>query len=347
MFLLNVYKLATTSAASSPKMDLYPRELLVSHCISANGQNAAVFEHADPVRRCFDEQFAELPGRLTRRREVGPFTLSEMVCPSEVVLCKHAHRHAYVTFVIEGSFHEEYSTGEAITYRAGALRLMPAAEMHESGIQAGTRCLHIGSDPARLDHLHQRPAMPSKPVEVNSLAATWLAHRLYAEFSREDAASAMALEGLILETLAEIARSEMQENRDGAPQWLRRATEIVETRFLQRLCLNEIASEVGVHYVHLSRQFHKYNRCTVGELIRRRRVQHACQLLAYSRTPLAEIALTCGFSDQSHLSFLFKRYMGLSPSKFRSLASVNTAGTEQGASEITATRQVHGRSLPD
>ena len=48
--------------------------------------------------------------------------------------------------------------------------------------------------------------------------------------------------------------------------------------------------------------------------------------LAHSNTPLAEIALTCGFSDQSHFSFLFKRYMGMSPSKFRSLAGTNSVG---------------------
>jgi AraC-like DNA-binding protein len=177
-----------------------------------------------------------------------------------------------------------------------------------------------------LAQLRQRPAIPLKPVEINSLATTWLAHRLYAEFSRHDAASAIAIEGLILGIVAEIARSETQPKGVLAPQWLRRATEIVETRFLERLSLAEIAAEVGVHYVHLSRQFHKYNRCTIGELIRKRRVQYACQLLAYSSTPLAEIALICGFSDQSHLSFLFKRYMGLSPSKFRNLAGLNYAG---------------------
>ena len=51
----------------------------------------------------------------------------------------------------------------------------------------------------------------------------------------------------------------------------------------------------------------------------------ARSVVAWQRrlTPLAEIALVCGFSDQSHLSFLFKRYMGLSPSKYRSLAGVN------------------------
>src|SRR4029077_9438463 len=120
------------------------------------------------------------------------------------------------------------------------------------------------------------------------------------------------------------ARSQVKSGSMLVPRWLQQATDIVEARFLERLSLTSIATEVGVHYVHLSRQFHKFNRCTIGELIRRRRVQHASHLLAHSRTPLAEIALICGFSDQSHLSFLFKRYMGLSPSKFRALAGLDS-----------------------
>jgi AraC-like DNA-binding protein len=55
----------------------------------------------------------------------------------------------------------------------------------------------------------------------------------------------------------------------------------------------------------------------VGELIRRRRVEHACDLLAHSDLSLAEIALACGFSDQSHFSMMFKRHTGITPSKFR------------------------------
>lgn len=289
-------------------------------CVSSSSsQNFGARDRSPSPPGCQGQAFTDVSGQLLRRRTVGPFTLSEIVYPNELLLAKHAHRHAYVTFVIEGALHETYSGG-AITCRSGGVRFLPAAEVHENRIAAGSRCLHIASDPALIEQLRQRPVIPGKPAEINGLATTWLVHRLYAEFSRADAASGIAIEGLILEVLAEIARSETHQNSASAPPWLKRATEIVETRFLQRLSLSEIASEVGVHYVHLSRQFHKYNRCTVGELIRRRRVQHACQLLAYSRTPLAEIALICGFSDQSHLSFLFKRYMGLSPSKFRSLA---------------------------
>lgn len=292
---------------------------------SLSSRKSPVVEPSDSAQDAMGRQFTDVSGQLIRRRVIGPFTLSEIVYPAELSLPKHAHRQAYVTFVIEGALHEIYSGG-AITCRTGAVRFLPAAEVHENRIEAGARCLHISSDPVVLAQLRQRPVIRQKPVEINGLATTWLAHRLYAEFSRQDAASAIAIEGLILEILAEIARSETQQKGPLAPQWLKRATEIVETRFLERLSLAEIASEVGVHYVHLSRQFHKYNRCTIGDLLRKRRVQYACQLLAYSSTPLAEIALICGFSDQSHLSFLFKRYMGMSPSKFRNLAGLNYAG---------------------
>lgn len=265
-------------------------------------------------------------GESLRERTIGLFTLSEQLYPSALALPPHAHRQTYITFVIEGAFEERYSNS-SLTCRSGAVRFLPAGEVHENRIESRLRCLHISTDPASLDGLDRHSIVPRNPAQINGLTSTWLANRLYAEFSREDRASAVAIEGLFLEILAEFARSQVKSGSMLVPRWLQQATDIVESRFLERLSLATIAAEVGVHYVHLSRQFHKYNRCTIGELIRRRRVQYASHLLAHSQTPLAEIALACGFSDQSHLSFLFKRYMGVSPSKFRALAgSVAVAG---------------------
>ncbi len=261
----------------------------------------------------------DMAGEVLKSRSIGPYILSEHLYRHAAMLPKYAHRHAVVTFVIEGTIREHCGV-RSIVFRPGALRFVPAGEVHEYEIESRVRCLHIWIDPAVLDGLDRRSVVPRRPAEINGLGATWLANRLYAEFSREDTASGIAVEGLVLEILAEIARSEVKPDPVLIPRWLKHATEIVESRFLERLSLAEIASQVGVHYVHLSRQFHKYNRCTVGELIRKRRIQYASHLLAHSQTPLAEIALICGFSDQSHLSFLFKRYMGLSPSKFRGLA---------------------------
>ena len=267
--------------------------------------------------------YQDAAGQIVRLRAIGSFTLSEHFYPAGMVLPKHAHEQVYFTFVLEGSFREKSGHGTLIC-RTGAIRFLPAGEIHEDVIETRLRCLHIKVEAAVLEELDRQSVVPRRPAESSGLTATWLAHRLYAEFLREDSASSIAVEGLILEILAELARAETTPQPALVPNWLKHATDIVESRFLERLSLAEIASEVGVHYVHLSRQFHKYNRCTIGDLIRRRRVQHASHLLAHSRTPLAEIALICGFSDQSHLSFLFKRYMGLSPSKFRHLAETES-----------------------
>jgi len=282
----------------------------VTPCASPQGGRNS---DSQPRRDC------ALAGQILRLRTLGPFTISETSYPAGLVLADHSHRESHITFVIEGSFRERYGN-ESLVCRAGAIRFLPHSVVHETEIESALRCLHVISDANVLEQLAPESVVPRKPTQVQGFSPTWLANRLYSEFSRGDAASAMAIQGLVLELLAEMTRSETTEDSLPRPNWLRQATEMVEARFLERLTLADIASAVGVHHVHLSRQFHKYNRCTVGELIRKRRVQHASHLLAHTDTPLAEIALVCGFSDQSHLSFLFKRYMGMSPSKFRLLA---------------------------
>jgi AraC family transcriptional regulator len=291
----------------------------VSSCaISPSSRNSKTIDH--PAALATQPGYCgDAASEVVRLRTIGPFTLSENVYAGPQVIPNHSHRETYITFVIEGTFRERSGSGTMVC-RPGGVRFLPGGELHSDEIETPMRCLHISSAPEVLDQLARQTVVPKRPAQINGLTATWLANRLYTEFSREDSASAMAIEGLVLAILAEIARGEAKPNMVLVPAWLRQATEIVESRFLERLSLSDIASEVGVHYVHLSRQFHKYNRCTIGELIRRRRVQYASHLLAHSQTPLAEIALICGFSDQSHLSFLFKRYMSMSPSKFRSLA---------------------------
>ena len=283
---------------------------------------------------------AEMAGECIRSRAIGSFTLCENFFDAPVVLPEHTHRDALITFVIEGGFREKYSNGSLVC-RPGGVRFLPAGVPHSDEIEKELRCLHVVSPAEVLDQLARQAVVPKRPAQISGVSTTWLANRLYAEFSREDTASSIAIEGLVLAILAEIARAENKQNTPTIPTWLRQATDIVESRFLERLSLAAIASEVGVHYVHLSRQFHKYNHCTIGELIRRRRVQYASHLLAHSQTPLAEIALICGFSDQSHLSFLFKRYMGVSPSKFRTVAGKDPApvverGTPAGLQSIAA-----------
>jgi len=258
----------------------------------------------------------DVSGELLRRREIPGFTITEDRYHGGFTLPKHHHRKAFLTFVLEGSYVETYC-GVSSVCGPGTLRFHPAGEEHENDFQSGLRCLHVEIDDVILQRLREQSLVLERPAEITGIASTWLANRLYIEFCRRDSVSPMAMEGVILEILVEGARTAENVPETRSPRWLKRAREIVETRFLEPLSLADIATAVGVHHVHLSREFRKHNRCTVGEMIRRRRVEHACHLLAHSELTLAEIALTCGFSDQSHFSLMFKRHMGLTPSRFR------------------------------
>jgi AraC family transcriptional regulator len=273
---------------------------------------AAQASRGAPVSR----QSRDVSGELLRKQELSGFTITEDRYHGGFTLPKHHHRKAFLTFVLEGSYVETYA-GVSSVCGPGTLRFHPAGEVHENDFRSGLRCLHVEIEEEVLDRLREQALVLQRPAEITGVASTWLANRLYIEFCRRDSVSPMAMEGVILEILVEGARSTESIPEARSPRWLKRAREIVETRFLEPLSLADIATSVGVHHVHLSREFRKHNQCTVGELIRRRRVEHACHLLAHTEMTLAEIALVCGFSDQSHFSLMFKRQMGLTPSKFR------------------------------
>jgi AraC family transcriptional regulator len=49
----------------------------------------------------------------------------------------------------------------------------------------------------------------------------------------------------------------------------------------------------------------------------RRRIEHAKRQLARRDIPLKVVAADCGFSDQSHMTRLFRRLLGTTPAEYR------------------------------
>ena len=69
--------------------------------------------------------------------------------------------------------------------------------------------------------------------------------------------------------------------------------------------------------MHLARVFRLHLGCTPGDYLRRRRLARAAVLLRETARPLSDVALACGFADQSHLAHAFRRHAGVSPGAFR------------------------------
>ena len=272
-----------------------------------------------------EKQLAPCPimdtsGDMVRRRDLSAFSLTEAVYPKGLTLPKHCHSHAYLNFVLSGNFVERYADRECVCAE-GALRFLPPSELHENDYAAGARCLLVKIEPAALYRLGEHSPVLSSPGEVAGLASSWLANRLYREFAAEDDVAPLAMEGVLLEILAESARAIGEGSAAHAPAWLRRVREALEDTYLQAPSLADLAAIAGVHPVHLSREFRKHYQSTIGEFIRKRRIEHACRMLSSSETPLSEIALACGFSDQSHFCAMFMGHTGLTPAKFRDMSA--------------------------
>jgi AraC family transcriptional regulator len=259
-------------------------------------------------------------GSTIRRRDIAGFSLTEAVYAAGVSLGRHCHANAYLTLVLSGKYSEKSARHEFI-WDEGKLHLLPAGESHENEFAAPVRCLRVKIEPRAIERLGDDAKWAlSEPREISGPLSGWLANRVLREFRAQDDVAPLAMEGVLLEMLAESARNCDVGSGSSAPTWLRRVREALDDSYLMAPALADLAAVGGVHPVHLSREFRKRYRITVGEYIRKRRIEHASGLLSNSGMPMAEIASTCGFSDQSHFCSLFKKYSGLTPAKFRDLS---------------------------
>jgi len=88
--------------------------------------------------------------------------------------------------------------------------------------------------------------------------------------------------------------------------------------------LGELAEIVGVHPTYLGRAFRAHYGLSVGEYGRRLRLAWAAAELARGEKPLAEIATSAGFADQSHFTRVFRRHIGTTPARYREQAQSRT-----------------------
>ncbi len=84
-----------------------------------------------------------------------------------------------------------------------------------------------------------------------------------------------------------------------------------------RLDLPQLARVAGYGVHHFCRLFRQTFAQAPHDFVRRQRVEAAKTMLACSERAIGEIALACGFADQSHLTRCFKEHVGDTPARFR------------------------------
>jgi AraC-like DNA-binding protein len=83
--------------------------------------------------------------------------------------------------------------------------------------------------------------------------------------------------------------------------------------------LSAIASLIGLSRWQFSRSFHETAGVTFSHYLMQLRVGAAMRLMLETDKSLCDVAITCGFGDQSNFSRLFLRSCGITPKKWRQL----------------------------
>lgn len=255
-------------------------------------------------------------GSVLRTLESSEIRVTELAYPPGLKTRRHSHEYAYLGIVLRG-FSTQMCGNKVRSCRPWAVFYHPPGEVHWDHVhRLGTRELNIEIAPATVERFRPVCRTIDGPLDSAGGRTTCLAAHLYSEMRQPDDLSSMAIEGLAIELLAEIAREGCRCAPAAPLPWLQQARELIEDRFMERLTLFDIAESVGVHPVHLAREFHRHFHRTIGEQIRLLRVESASRMLADGQ-PLAQVALAAGFSDQSCLSRTFKSLLGTTPGRFR------------------------------
>jgi AraC family transcriptional regulator len=233
-------------------------------------------------------------------------------------LAKHVHEHRYFCLVLRGAYTESCRSNTLDCKPMTVLYRAPGEPHSDRFHDAGGHCCVAEVPTAWVDRLCPGP-MKAETSEYQGGALPYLALRLCKELRSWDDVSTFAIQGLLLEMLAVVCRNQSSVAERPTAPWLERCREILHARFRERICLDEIALAVNVHASHLARTFRQHHRCTMGEYVRRLRIDFACQQLASAGATLMDVALDAGFCDQSQFCKMFKRHTGLTPSEFRRL----------------------------
>jgi AraC family transcriptional regulator len=102
-----------------------------------------------------------------------------------------------------------------------------------------------------------------------------------------------------------------------SPRQARQVADYIEANLDRALTLEELARVMHISGYHFLRQFKLRFGMAPHRYVINRRLELAKELLAKDDLPIKEIAVRAGFSDQPHMTRVFRRYLETTPSAYR------------------------------
>ena len=245
----------------------------------------------------------------------------------------------FITVVVAGSFHCRSAAGCNL-FTPGSLMLGHANQCFERRLEpgSGVRCLSFRYAPGYFERLKadtgaraRRPAIgvlrlpPSRPLSP-LVAQAYAGLTVSLGVPWEELSVQVAAESVrVVETLP----FDWGGLLPGAAARVATAVRFIERYLGTRLTLSDLAREAGLSRFHFLRTFERLVGVTPHRYILRARLREAAMRLEAESTGILDIALDCGFSDQSNFSRAFRAEFGASPRVYRGITK-NRLGEVRG-----------------
>ncbi|MEG3048604.1 MAG: AraC family transcriptional regulator [Thermomonas sp.] len=207
------------------------------------------------------------------------------------------------------------------------------------------RFLTVSLDAALWNQADAGTTLPMHAVRLSSLALP-SAYRLWRQLSEADDVAPLAIESELQELLARSAGVSEPSARASDIPWLAHARARLQDDVGSVPGIADLAREAGLHPVYFARAFRRAYGCSPGDFLRRRRVETAIAVLCGGMRPLADVAGSCGFADQSHMSHALQRAIGLSPLQVRRLSRLQVANLQERRRQRAQAAVLAQRELP-
>lgn len=215
--------------------------------------------------------------------------------------------------------------------RPGQVSVFPAGRcLSGHTVGAGTESvlvLRLSPDlvsKATLGEIETVDFQPSPTLDLHVPAIAQGLAALHMEAPQPGVMSRMYTESIVLNVLVELVRraapygaASLLGGASLPRPRLERVIEYVETFLADDLSIQTMAKVAEMSPATFGRSFKRQMGLSPHQYVLRRRVERAVALLSCGDLPIVDVALSVGFSSQSHLTNALRRAHGATPRKYR------------------------------
>jgi AraC family transcriptional regulator len=254
-------------------------------------------------------------GSATQKLETAGMIVTQSSYDINIDIPLHYHQNPHFCYFIKGGC-SEFVHKQEFPCLPGDLVVHPHQIEHKNHYYNDvTKLLHIEFDPFCYKKLNENGIHFNQFRQLKHQTIKNVFQKIYDEYKQPDTFSRLIVEGLVYELLVDISIPDRKEKN--IPCKIKRIIEIMHDHYQEPIGLAWLASSIDIQPEHLARKFKKTTGTTVGEYLRKIRVEKACSLLKNTRDDILSVALDCGFSDQSHFTQVFVKITGITPARYR------------------------------